>query len=403
MKRLGLNIFGQVLCLIAAGLLVLSVNVASVLAKEEIKPTIEIQYDPIEYFVPEHRIRLKAEVTDDEGINLVRCYFRAAEQADYVFVAMTPGSSLYQGILPAPSKETERLEYLFLAVNGKDQVVKTQPFKVSRKDEDKIPAWQQVSPEGVIRVTTELPQATEAPPGFTDSIAMDVAESSTRFGFVVGGIYSASQVAAAGGSAGAAAAATSAGTVSASAGGISTLGYVGIGIGVAAVAGGVAAVAGGGSDDGDGGDTTTTTTSTTTIPHATTTTTSTTTIPHTTTTSTTTSTTTTSTTTVAQHCTPPGEWSVTLVHEYYLEQLLYVEIDVNEPWVPVRYDIKVGGLSVQELHHRMNTESSDWSGNVRVFFPYFSDSEGYEVHYTVNMPGCPGSKTDTFYYYVEPI
>ena len=248
MKRFKSNLFAQVLSFVAIAFFVLPVNAGAVLAKEEIKATTKIKHKPIKYFVSEKRIKIEAKVTDKEGVNLVRCYFRAAEQADYVFVAMNAAGSLYEGILPAPSKDTEMLEYLFLVVNGKNQVVKTQTFTINQKDKEKVPAWQQVSAEGDIHVSTELAQAPETLQGFTDSIVMDVVESSARFGTVAGGIYLASK---AGGVSGAAAASTTAGTVTAGAG-LSTAAI--IGIGVAAAAGVGAAAAGvGGDDDGGGG------------------------------------------------------------------------------------------------------------------------------------------------------
>ena len=253
MKRFKSNLFAQVLSFIAIAFFVLPVNAGSALAKEEIKATTKatskIKHKPIKYFVPEKRIKLEAKVTDKEGVSLVRCYFRAAEQADYVFVAMNAASSLYQGILPAPSKDTEMLEYLFLVVNGKNQVVKTQTFKINKKDKEKAPAWQQVSAEGDIHVSTELAQAPETLQGFTDSIVMDVVESSARFGTVAGGIYLASK---AGGVSGAAATSATAGTVTAGAG-LSTAAIIGIGVAVAAGVGAGAVAAGGGDDDDDDG------------------------------------------------------------------------------------------------------------------------------------------------------
>ena len=249
MKRFKLILFAQVLSFIAIAFFVLPVNAGSVLAKEAIKATTKIKHKPIKYFVSEKRIKLEAKVTDKEGVSLVRCYFRAAEQADYVFVAMNAASSLYQGILPAPSKDTEMLEYLFLVVNGKNQVVKTQTFKINKKDTEKVPSWQQVSAEGDIHVSTELAQAPETLQGFTDSIVMDIVESSARFGTVAGGIYLASE---AGGVSGAAAASTTAGTVTAGAG-LSTAAIIGMG---AAVAAGGAAAAGGGGGGGGGTDVT---------------------------------------------------------------------------------------------------------------------------------------------------
>jgi len=241
----------HVLTVLVYVLSLLLANAGTALA-EDTKSATKIRHKPLKYFVPGHRITVNAEVTDQTGVTVVRAYFRAPEQADYVFVSMNPAADgTYQGILPAPAKETQNITYLFLAVNGKNQVVKTQTFTVNREDKEKVPAWQQAGSEGNIQVSTELAQAPESISGFTDSIAMDVVESSARFGFVAGGIYTAAQMASAGGTDGAAAAAGSAGTVSASAG-LSTAAIAGIGAGVAAVAGGIAAA---GSSGGGGGTT----------------------------------------------------------------------------------------------------------------------------------------------------
>ena len=108
---------------------------------------------------------------------------------------------------------------------------------------------ERMSSEGDIHVTTELPQAAEPPPGFVDSIVVDVAESSARFGLAAGDIYTVT--AEAGGATGTAASSTSGGSVSTSAG-LSTMAMVGIGAAVAAVVGaGIAIGSGsGGSSDG---------------------------------------------------------------------------------------------------------------------------------------------------------
>lgn len=247
MKQFRTNRLARVFALLAIVLFILPLN-ALAAADKPIKVTTAIKYKPIDYFVPEKRIKLSAKITDKAGVNLARCYFRAVEEADFVFVAMQEiETDQYEGILPAPSKDTETIEYLFLVVNGANQVVKSQRFKVNRSDDDETPAWQEVGSEGDIHVTTELPQATEPPPGFSDSIVVDVAESSARFGLAAGGIYTIS--AEAGGATGTAASSTSGGTVSASSG-MSTMTIVGIGAAVAAVAG--IGVAVGGSSSGNG-------------------------------------------------------------------------------------------------------------------------------------------------------
>jgi len=305
MKRLRSNFFASLLSLTAVLLFAIPQNVTSVLAEGDGTAFTEIIHKPMDYFVPQKRIKIETTVTDKFGVNLVRCYFRTLEEEDYVFVAMTPVFGSFKGILPAPSKETEMVQYLFLVVNGQNQVVRTQTFEIRRKDKDETPAWQQVSSSGEIRVTTELAQAPKAPAGFTDAIAVGVVESYSRFGFVVGGIYTAQQIARAGGAIGIAAVADDGGTVSAKKGRRSTLTYVGIG--AALLAGG--AVAAGGGGGGGGGDGQPATTSSTTVPPTTTsTTTAPPTVPTTTSTTTIPLTTTSSTTTVRPECAPPASW-----------------------------------------------------------------------------------------------
>lgn len=262
MNSLRKSYAAKTLALFALALFVLPIHSGIAAAAEPIATT-AIKHKPIQYFVPDNRIKINAEVTDKEVIKLVRCYFRAAGEAGYVFVTMQAGKEgVFESILPSPSKTTQTLEYLFLVVNEKNQVVRSQIFTVDKRDDDTAPAWQQVASKGDIHVSTELANARATLPGFSDSIALDVVESSARFGLVAEGIYMASQfsaaaggatgtTAAAGGATGAAAAATSGGVVAASAG-ISTIAAVGIGAAVVAVAGGAAAAgSGGGSGGGD--------------------------------------------------------------------------------------------------------------------------------------------------------
>lgn len=231
---------------------------------ETIKATTAVKHKALKHFVAKHRLRVEAKVTDPQGVSLVRCYFRAVGQADYVFVGMKAGEKdTFSGALPAPSPETKAIEYLFLAVNGRNQVVKTQTFRTESRDTTEIPSWQIAGAEGTIAVSTELPLAT-TPRGFTDSITADTVESSVRFGYVAG-IYIMTQFAsdsgatgaavgaateaAAGNATGAAATAVSAGTVSATAG-LSTM--VIVGTGAAAIVVAAAFISGGGDDGGSG-------------------------------------------------------------------------------------------------------------------------------------------------------
>jgi len=211
--------------------------------------TAKVKHEPIPYFVPEKRIQLDAKVSDEKGIRLVRCYFRGDAAAEFVFVGMEKvDDHEYRAILPAPALYTIGMEYLFLVVNLDNQVVKTQIFKVKRDYDADVPDWQEVSAVGIIPVYTELAKAPETVAGFSDSISLDVVESSARFG-MVSGVYSLAAAGSSGTATGEAATATTGGTVTATAG-ISTTVVVATAAGIA-VAGGAALALGGGGGSGD--------------------------------------------------------------------------------------------------------------------------------------------------------
>ncbi|MDO9264616.1 MAG: hypothetical protein Q7U02_11665 [Desulfosalsimonadaceae bacterium] len=236
-------------------LLVFLLLVPAFFAATAIAATTQMKHTPPDYFVADQRIQLETKVTDDQGVKLVRCYFKAAGEADLVFVPMNAiGKNQYAGILPAPSAATNQIEYLFLAVNQANQVVRSQNFSLYQDANKKTPAWQNIPKEGEIRVSIELDQAPTQLMGFSDNVTIDVVESGARFG-VVALLYhtatdssSESAVAAANSSTGA----TSGGTITAGSAGWSTAAIVGVGVGVAAVAGGTAIALSNDSDDDDG-------------------------------------------------------------------------------------------------------------------------------------------------------
>ena len=244
-----------------------------------------MKHETPDYFVPDQRIRMEAQVEDPQGVNLVRCYFKAAGEADLVFVPMNMiGKNEYAGILPAPSQSTTQIEYLFLAVNSAKQVVRSQTFTVTKNPAKGIPDWQEVPKEGEIKVSMEVGQPTKELPGFSDNVTVDMVESGARFGVVAllyyeltddgsskaaasqtgagttagsassaaagGAVSSSSAVAAATAATGA----TSAGVITAGAVGWSTAAIVGLGVGAAAVAGGTAAAVSNSSDSGSDND-----------------------------------------------------------------------------------------------------------------------------------------------------
>lgn len=158
-------------------------------------PRTNISHSPVDTFIPGFRMQVKALVSDETGVMLVRCYFRAAGEAEYMFVDMplVIGNE-YSGTLPAPLESTEALEYILLAVNNDGVVVRTQLFSARRAEGREKPVWQQVDSGGEISINTELSRVPESIPGFDDNIVVNVMESAFRFGYVVEGIYKVSQM-----------------------------------------------------------------------------------------------------------------------------------------------------------------------------------------------------------------
>jgi hypothetical protein len=177
------------------------------------------------------------------------------------------GSDEYSGVLPAPSATTDQIEYLFLSVNNAKEVVRSQTFTMSKDAEEDLPAWQEIPKEGEIKVSMELDKIPTQLQGFSDNVTIDFVESGARFGVVAllyhnirdsgsssTGAASSATSSTTVASASAATGATSAGIITASAVGWSTAAIVGVGVGVAAVAGGTAAaVSSGGDDDNNPG------------------------------------------------------------------------------------------------------------------------------------------------------
>ncbi len=208
----------------------------------------KVKHKPVKYFVPEKRITLTAYIKDKKGVELVRCYFRAKGEANFVFVPMAQTKAFtYSAVLPAPGGATQAIEYVFLAVNKEQQIVKTQTFAIPERAGADTPDWQQAGSEGSIAVKTELDQPPKQLAGFSDSIVIDQVESSMRFGMVAGGLYAVTSSAAAG------MAAAAAGTITATAG-ISTAVIVGVGVAAAGGVGvAVSSSGGGGSGSSDAG------------------------------------------------------------------------------------------------------------------------------------------------------
>ena len=163
-------------------------------------------------------------------VELARLYFKAWNEANFLFVPMTRDGGAWIGTLPAPAAGVEAVEYLILAKRRPEGVYKTETFRIEVSDGDRVADY-----ADRIDVYSELESAPETVAGFTDNIALDVVESAARYGAVAGlsgqagtGATAVSGAGASGGTAGAGAGAG---------GAFGGVGAVGIGAGVAAAVG----------------------------------------------------------------------------------------------------------------------------------------------------------------------
>lgn len=262
----------------------------SVISAAAAKATTQVKHKPPAYYLPGFRIILDAEIKDEAGVQVARCYFKTKKEKNFIFTDMAPkGNPTYQATLPAPWVNSESIDYVFVAVNEDKKVVRTQVFSIKEKETEQAAAWREAgevqelrldAPQEVLEqyeavkndlreeysnklpkwqlaegleeivVLTEFEGPSTQLKGFYDNMVATTVPSSSKYGALAAGLYTEEEIAAVGGKAAAASAtgASTAGTISATAGGIS---MGALALGAAVVAGGAVAIgSSGGGDDG---------------------------------------------------------------------------------------------------------------------------------------------------------
>ena len=137
-------------------------------------------------------IPVQVRVTDSQSIVSVRSYFRFQEASDYLYVDLVAdGDNLFQGVLPPPAEGVSTVEYFFLVVNGKYQVVRS-PLYTLKPSEDGSDSGDSVAVESLYTLKTELPEIpAEVIQSFfnPDQVKIEKTSDGERFG-LVGGVYS---------------------------------------------------------------------------------------------------------------------------------------------------------------------------------------------------------------------
>lgn len=138
--------------------------------------------------LPDGSIALQVRVDDPAGLAAVRCYFQYRSGDPFLFVDMRrDGEDRYRSVLPAPADPVSEVEYLFLAVNSRGQVVRTDAAVMKPAAlEQWIDQPSAVSP--LIAVSTDLPAAPSVENWFLrpEEVRVQPAGERDRFGLAAG-------------------------------------------------------------------------------------------------------------------------------------------------------------------------------------------------------------------------
>jgi len=143
-------------------------------------------HSPPPYIQPWRRTIINTKISDSAGIKLARCYFRASQNAEYVYVTMEAGAdNTFTATLPALGNIAKSLQYRLLAVNNTGQVVRTAEFVAPVNHEwSSIPAWQTADYSNAIQVSTEAEQTAVAARGLLrvdDTVTIASTDPSERY------------------------------------------------------------------------------------------------------------------------------------------------------------------------------------------------------------------------------
>ncbi|QEM67108.1 hypothetical protein FO488_02315 [Geobacter sp. FeAm09] len=132
----------------------------SVEAAPETPDSVHISHEPYSYVVPGKRTIVKAVVSLD-GVQAVRCRFRAGEKGGDALVSMTraPGSQFtYGATLPPLESGAMALRYRFIVVDATGHEIHSREFVTPVKITPVVPGWQQDPAGEPVRAVLENPR-----------------------------------------------------------------------------------------------------------------------------------------------------------------------------------------------------------------------------------------------------
>lgn len=174
-----------VIMVIIPGLILLNLPVTAMAGADDGGPSLEITHTPISTIQTGQAFEISANLSDREGIELVRIYFRTKGTKSFFFVPMivSKGTDFY-GLLPPPSTPG-KIEYLFLVKTYNNRIFNSETFTVTVK-RNKAAGF---SPEKEpIDVMTELSAPPKRLPGFGGPTKIRTVTKHEKHG-VLAGLY----------------------------------------------------------------------------------------------------------------------------------------------------------------------------------------------------------------------
>ncbi len=160
-------------------------------------PVASIKHQAIPSFSEGERLALNAALSDQYGISVARCYFKTESDGKYLYATMDrQAENSYQCILPAFKPGSGSLEYFFLIVNGKRQVIRSISYFANQAESESLAEWQiDIDASAPLQVYSELETVQIEDTALADTSAHLVTTVNTEdlFGLLAG-VYETEQI-----------------------------------------------------------------------------------------------------------------------------------------------------------------------------------------------------------------
>jgi len=140
---------------------------------------ISIEFSPIEYFIPNYRIKFQATMKEYyHNLDSAKLKFRTSADSKFYYVAMQCSlDNTCEAIIPAPMKTTKNIQYFIEAKDKIGDSYKTQQFSVSQIQ---LPLWQIDTTEPIQLESNGLIIENVALEGFNDKVQVQYRTSSVK-------------------------------------------------------------------------------------------------------------------------------------------------------------------------------------------------------------------------------